>query len=352
MIDLTILLFEDVEKPPHYVDWYLRGLSNCETPATLARVQVLILSQRQTSPGLLRAAASASFPVDIYFAREPMVDGYPVWDVMAETRAVWPLVRGRHVTWNHTEFFWHPGALGRTIAWLAANRPYLALGNLRRFGTKTTAGDCGERTEAAIESKAVSDLITAGDWPALPAALAAAKHRWWTWWTPQQPGSTGAWLEDVFFLDRQFAEAWGLLRHGGEMPFQDVYDLIGEFCTRTFVPYKLNPYVYRLPLADHQQYHLWHAKHWDSFTPPMRDWFFGQPERWRDTSFLRRDLWERLITQRGQMNDHKPVIQLRRGPGGSVTRFACDLSAWLQTGGGQAVLTDWYARWGRKNREV
>lgn len=349
---LSLVYLLDAEKDPALHAHTIGALCAWERPETLADVQLVFLCQHPANRAA--AALAATLPpalaVDVVHARHDLVADYPVWDVCAELRHVWPLLRGEYIICSHAEFTWAPGALGRTLAWLAAERPYLALGNLRRFGQRDDAREWHTHRGTKEHSDQFTAMLSAGDFTAAAELLPTLPNLHWVYWGPEPRDNEQGWKEDVFAVDKDFATAARLFDHGGALPFQDVYDTTHQFIYRAG-KHKADPRVIRAPRSVWTQYHLWHRKQWLSFTAAMRDYFLGHPEQWRDTAFLRRDLWPLLIDVAHQevSTSERPVIALRQGPGGTVTRYAVACSQWLREGGADA-LADFYALHGRERR--
>ncbi len=70
----------------------------------------------------------------------------------------------------------------------------------------------------------------------------------------------------------------------------------------------------------------------------MRDYFIKHPD-FTNTEFANTFLWMLLIELRKKKDkgDYKPVIQLRTGPRGTVTRYGADLRGYLARQGGRRL---------------
>jgi len=298
---------------------------------------VIVITQKGRDPHTHRVAARQPFPVSVVHALHEEVGGYPLWDVCAEARQVWPMVRGQYVTFNHQEFLHCPHRLEYTLDYLELTRPTLALGNLRRFGRFI-----GEHFYQTDRGRPESDAVTerlrrrAGYLAAAEAEMAPTVH--WLYWEPaQQPGEC-PFIEDLFFARRDWLEDFQILGHAEDLIFQDVYDLLGAAWER-LGRHGLQPDCVRLDLDTHKALHLWHPCEFTSFRADVRDWFLSQPERWGRTAFARADLWDRLVGRNGHSGwtrDEHAVWCFRRGRGGTVSRYVQGLDRWLKTPAGQA----------------
>jgi hypothetical protein len=161
---------------------------------------------------------------------------------------------------------------------------------------------------------------------------------WWMFWSREQSPGVVPYIEDVFFADLEWLDAWRFFEFPESLPFQDVYDLIG-LAIRTMTNEHLAPKIFRMQQGVNRILHLWHPKTWGSWTPEIRDWFMAYPERWRGTPFLDRAMWDQLIRCRGAMpQDCNPVNAFRWAPGGTVTRFGEYFKGWLKSGGKDQLL--------------
>ena len=348
---LTILLTDSVELDQSYLDLYFQALRDWNANG-LDDLQVIILSQRKDCLRASLLAAGQRFDVRVLECDHDFAGGYPIWDILSSARKAWPLVEGEYVHFSHPEFIWGPGRLRKTIDWLKANRPYYANGNLRRPGKHADIAAQKTADHCVIEpSENLRKLMASGQMDAASRLFDSMPTCWWMFWIPEQKPGDVPYAEDVFFADKEWLEAWQFTAHGGELPFQDVYDLMGMAFNSMLPKYKLAPQCVRMPQSIHKMIHLWHPKAWDSWTPEVRDYFLGNPERWKGTKFLDAAIWERLIASRGagMPKDGQPVSNLRNAPGGTVTRYGLDLSVWLQSGG-KDQLEDFYRKNGRQRR--
>lgn len=343
---LSILLFADVEKNSSYLRHYFGSLREWNQDG-LDDTQVVLVSQHQDSSELRAICAEQPFPVEFIEAGHEFVAGYPVWDVLDEVRKAWPLLTGRYVTMQHTEFLWMPGRLRKTIEWLKQNRFYLALGNLRR-----TVKEGGEPRGSKEVSDTLTSLLESGQWDRARNVSEYLSTSHWVWWQPERKAGPSPWSEDVFFADREWLNTWKMPYHGGKQPFQDIYDLMGravEWLSR----FKFMPEIERMPQSVNKSIHLWHAREWGAWTPSMSRHFLKDQKSWGLTALGNARVWRDLIMMRTQPTgkvNYKPVIQLRIGPGGTVNRYGNGLKAWLSNGGIPA-MTKFYAQHGQKRRE-
>ena len=327
---LTIVAVVDAEKDPVYTDWFFTALRQWNR-AGLDDTQVLVLCQKPLDPATLLTIAKQPFPVDVAFARHPTVAGYPVWDVCQAMRDCWPMVRGEYVTFAHTEFLWCPRRLRKTVAYLEKHRPIFALGNLRRLGRPDPSR--GGRKFGEKEYGKLKELLQAKDYYLAACLLDAAPTAAWVHWLGENRPGPQDWREDVFFVRRDWLDAMEFWQHGDRQAFQDVYDLVAMAILK-LGNYGVAPPIVRMPMSVNRILHMWHERHWKSWTPAMRAWFLDSEERWEGTSFTRSYLWDKLLLapQNGDV-DGTAINILRWGHGGTVTRFINRLDDWLLAGG-------------------
>lgn len=334
---LTILLIEDAEKDPGFIARFFFGLAALNAEA-VADIQVVAISQRERSPEL--EAALAAYPGDctMLYAEHPRAsNGYPIWDVAAEARQAWPLVRGDYVTFNHTEFVHGPGRLARTICWLRENDPAVALGNLRRLDH----GNTHSTDRRLPPEQGICDIVT--------LLIDQGESQWlaklWGYFptTPWPYGWNGElhagekWQEDMFFARRDWFEALDFWRHGGPLPFQDVYDLMKEGIDR-LSRQRLAPACPRMPREISESFHLNHTRPRSCYCLAVFHWFLDHQPHWHNTTALRMDLWASILNPKASVAERKKAVNnFRRAPGGTVTRFAGAFSDWLEKGGSQKV---------------
>ena len=310
---LTIVLTLDVEKPVEYDRQFFKAMEWSAGEA-LDEVEVVVLSQR---------GRPESFPV--HLSRCPRnSEDYPVWDLFADVRDVWDRIRGEYVTFSHTEYCWGPDRLRRTLEALRCERPVLALGNLRR--THPVTNGYASRGVDSPLSRLLLHWLSANQFSHVA--------EWWDcfngfYWLTQQATGRNTWLEDVFFAKREWFEGLRFFERGGRQPFQDVYDIMGT-AMQLLTRHHVAPQVIRFDREVCELVHLAHDKCWSAYTPAMRDWFFAHREEWAETTFIRDDLWRRVL------NSAFPggvVRDFRRAPGGTVTNWHSEFSGWLQNGG-------------------
>ncbi len=349
---LSVILFDVFELEPSYLDSYFKALSAWNQDG-LGDAQVIVISQRRTTEAAEEAAKRYNVPALFVPAGHEFVADYPIWDVLASIRKVWRDVTGCYVTFNHPEFIWGPGRLRKTIDWLKEERPYFALGNLRRPGSH--AAITGQQTSDhnVKELSEVLRLALQDDEANAAKIFERMETSWWMFWTQQEqePGSV-RYIEDVFFADKEWLDAWQFTEHGGELPFQDVYDLIKAAMTAILPRHGLDVQCVRTSNDVNRMLHLWHPKMWLSWTPEIRDWFLSDRQRWQGTLYLNPFMWRMLINVRAAMpKTYQPVNDLRNGPGGTVTRYRQALDRFMQNGG-RPHLEEFYRKHGRQRREA
>ena len=350
-VPLTIVLFDVFELDESYLDLYFRALRDWNADG-MTDAQVLMISQRENARAAHEVCSRQPFRVDLIHARQEYVAGYPVWDVLSSLRLVWPLVDGQYVTFAHPEFIWGPGRLRKTLDWLRKQRPYYAIGNLRRPGSRDEifAQNTCEHCIRVI-SELLRDALTNGDAAGAAEISEKMPNSWWMFWCDREPNPGRVpYMEDIFFADREWLDAWRFIEHGGELPFQDVYDLMGAAIATVLSKHAVTVPCVRMDLATNKLIHLWHRKLWRSWSPEIRDWFLADPKRWGHTKFMDRSCWEGLIAAAGAMPaTYQPMNAFRHQPGGTVHLFRTALSKWIE-GGGKLAMEKFYAANGRERR--
>lgn len=351
--DLTILLFVDAEKP---LTWDQRwfGAVREMNPTVHSRIQVLVMSQRESSRSIRRQASQQPFSVEVIDCDQPRDStGYPVWDVVSAVRGVWPKVRGKYISFNHIEYIHGPRRLAATCDWLLENRPCVALGNLRRICAHTQNFDWRKRIRDVADplNQTFAALIDDCYWAFLQDHWDLFGSAPWIYWLSEPKSDSVAWLEDVFFADREWLDCMRFFEHGGRLPFQDVYDLMGPAMSK-LDRHGLFPGCPRIPRSVHDACHILHDRMWGSYTPSMRAWFEEHADEFADTTLARSDLWD-LVLRDGGRGDETPgqaIDRFRRAPGGTVNRWLSGFSEWIQNGGAQAVQ-NFYDRRDRREQE-
>jgi hypothetical protein len=332
--DLTILLFVDVEKDRQFDRRFFDTLRHLNASA-MDHIQVVVLCQRDRDPQLEELVSTLPCDREVVYCEHPKNDaGYPVWDVCAGVRQAWPRVRGEYVTFSHTEYANGPDRIRRTCDWLMSRRPVFAMGNLRRvvphrWDWRKRRLDIGDEMSLCLTA-----LVDGHYWDFLREQWSLFTGHPWVSWQPQPgPGSPRPWLEDVFFARRDWLEVTRFFHHGGDLPFQDVYDLVGPGLER-LCRHKVGPVVWRLDRETHEACHIAHTKCWGSYTAAMRRYFERNRKAYRDTTMIRWDLWDAVLKPDGcGAAPGQAVSDFRRAPGGTVTRWCADFSGYLQTGG-------------------
>jgi hypothetical protein len=329
---LTILLTRNSEQSDEYLELYLNSL--CEWSAdALPDVQLLVLSQKLHDKFAWNKCYSTPFPrgfsIDMIPIKYDRVKDYPVWDVLHDWRTAWPFVEGKWVTANHPEYLWLPGRMRQTVNYLKAERAELVLGNLRRPGVIDALGDNKILAGGQEISNNLMDQLRFGQWRNMQRAVENVPTAHWLYWRDEpKPDSSVPWIEDVFFAQKAWLDEWYMLAHGGRLPFQDVYDLMGAAVPLLLQHEMMFP-VRRVPESINKIIHLRHPKSWGSWTESMRDWFLAD-KQWKGTRFHDRGLWDRLIAAAEQgMSSDLPMIDLRYPEGGTVYRYRQALESWI-----------------------
>jgi hypothetical protein len=347
---LTILLIEDVEKDPAFVDRFFFGLTALNADA-LSDIQVVAVSQREHSPELEAARSAYPGRCDVLYAEHPRAEnGYPIWDVAACARLAWPMVEGEYVSFNHTEFLHGPGRLARTVEYLRSQSPTVALGNLRRLDH----GGAHSTDRRLAPEKGICDIVTLLTderesewlgklWGHFPTTC------WPTGWGGEARTSN-RWQEDLFYARRDWLDAMEFWTHGGGLPFQDVYDLMKEAIDR-LGRHGLAPACPRMSREVSDAFHLNHTRPRSCYTLPVFHWFLDHESDWHETTVLRMDLWAVILNPKRTAKEIGHTVKaFRRAPGGTVTRFAGAFSAWLQ-GGGEERVRQYVARQREKEKQ-
>ena len=332
---LTILLFEDTEKPREYLDNYFGALANWNEEG-LRETEIILITQKQRSTNAHSVVDKWGIPATIVKSDNPFVGGHPIWDAMKDMRKAWPQVPGDWITVNHAEFIWCPNRLKKTIEWLKQKRLYLALGNLRRPATDKVPrptwrpGNCDKRI-----SDRLTEYMRVGNWKQAAVVSEELPTLVWPLWRMQEYGfGECKWSEDVFFADRRWMESYRMIEHGGELPFQDIWDLMGAV-VKQMQARNLALYIQRMKMDANRIIHTWHPKYYKSWTPEIRDWFMADSQRWKKTAFLDSLLWKRLFKLNGEKDtsDQYAKYDLRRGKYGTLTRYEDALRNHLLNGG-------------------
>jgi len=337
-IDLTVLLFVDVEKPREWDHRWFDAVRNLNQDAH-DRMQVLVISQRAFNGDLVKMVDDEPYEVLVVEPGHPRdASGYPVWDVVQGLRVAWPHIKGEWISCNHIEYIHGPDRLAKACDWLKREQPEIALGNLRRIVAHT--GDWSKRLRDIHDplNEVFADLIDENQWDFLARHWERFGQIPWIYWCPEPTANDVKWWEDVFFVRREFMETIRFTSHGGSLPFQDVYDLMGPALLKMH-RHKVDPPVVRMPRDVHEACHVLHDRLWGSYTKTMHEWFLKHADQYRDTTLAREDLWKQIL-EPGKCGDERPgqaIDRFRRAPGGTVTRFVVDFSSWLQSGGDQQV---------------
>lgn len=341
---LTLLIIQNAELPLEYLRANLVCLQAWNEDG-LRNTQVIVVSQLQNSDPVWEVCQSAGFPVKLVTPKQDYVNGYPVWNVMASLREVWPLMDGQYVSMQHPEFLWLPGTLRKTLDQLSYQRPYLALGNLRR------SGEPGMKWRGdGAGCQPLMSALNSGELEGARRIAETMPTSHWIYWQQDAPRPGPAkWLEDVFFADREWLQAWRMAHHGEPQYLQDVYDLMGR-ATLYLGKMKLMPPVVRLSLETNKTIHLWHPRKWDNWSAAMRDYFI-RDRRFLGTEFANAGLWKNLIALRTKEGGpfFRHLSQMRIGPKGTVNRYGKALRAWLAKGGLKS-LREFYSQNGFEAR--
>lgn len=338
---LTLLIVQNAELPLHYLRYNLDALERWNYLG-LEDTQIIVLSQLKNSDNLRMLCDSYPFKVEVVETQQEFVGDYPVWDLMSQMRKIWHLVKGEYFTVQHPEFVWLPFRLSNTISWLDKHKPYMALGNLRR---PAIPGIHIKDSEPV--SKTLTDMMDVGNWAKAAAWSEMMPTIYWVYWRTPPPFGKTEWYEDVFFARTDWFEAMKWFSHGGQLPFQDVYDLMGKTCG-ILTKFKIMPQIYRMDLETSQQIHLYHKKQWGCWTHAMRARFL-QDFKWKNTPFANEEIWNSLIKHRdiAKTDDnnvsYQAVVNLRYGLNGTVSRFVVAFKNWLGKGNGYKQLMDFYA---------
>lgn len=339
---LTIIAVWSNELPFEYLERYLTAMYVWNRVGE-NNTQLILILQRPL-PAVCESVSRNGFK--IVQPEYEKVNGYPVWDVMKTVRDIWAEVQGEYVTFNHMEFIWGPDRVQRTIDWLTQTKPVYVVGNLRRPGSMENVADRSLPTDIVKEhSDWLTSTMDAGEWDVAAKIFEMMETTHWMYWDqkPQQPGLVN-YIEDLFIAKKSWLDAWGFTKINFEMPFQDVYDLIG-IAFQSMYKFNAAPQCVRPPQSVNKVIHLWHPREWLTWTVEMRNWFFADRKRWEGTRYVDPKVWNDLIQARmkGWPKDHGPANDLRRGPGGPVTRYGMEVSVMLQRDRA-ARLKQYYAK--------
>jgi len=330
---LDILLIDDSEKDPSWLEHSFESILQWNSPNSLSKISVLVLSQRL--PGARDGIMNMVHPRGSSIGRMSLAvsncprtkSGYPLWDIFEDVRELGKdFLTSRFLTVQHPEFLWGPHRLDRTIRFLENNDPITALGNLRRIGTRDRDGLWDpaetERVLEVISQKGLSSL--AGEWDQVPST-----H--WVWWEESGPlPGPSSWKEDIFFIRNEFLEDLRFWETEDRLFFQDVwdplralFDLIGE--AGWWVP------IERMDRQVHEEWHLFHGKGFCYGCEEIRDWFLERPERFQQTTFMWKAMWDNLIALRGETKEVPvQIYEMRGSPGGTLDRFRSKMEGKLK----------------------
>lgn len=329
---VSLVVFIDAEKDRGLLKTTLQALWDWNREG-LDQTQVVLVKQHAEDKKPIQIAANLRYHVDVVNADHETVDGYPLWDIFGTMNRLRGWLRGEYLMMHHPEFLLYPGRLKKCIDFLAAEKPHVAMGNLRRLGPRSKIG--GKFTDWAFEH--VTDqhsgkLITEIQNGRGQQCIEGIETTTWCYWLDGDPpeGYTG-FSEDVYFVRQDFLDTVRFWHHAQPQLFQDIYDVFWRIC-QIMEEAKMQPKCYRLPMSTHKAAHLWHPKVWDSWTPKVRDWCYANADRLRGTCFTDRALWDELLAVAKDLwYTDAPVIKTRRGPLGSVTRYDEAFRAWLKT---------------------
>jgi hypothetical protein len=325
---LSIVVVDDSEKPLKYLEYYLASMRELNSGG-LSRTQLIVVSQRPDAQGAMKLVSQQPFPIDFVNARHEVVAGYPIWDVCDSLRRVWGLLKGQYLSVEHTEFFWCKNRLKKTVEFLRMKRPWIALGNLRRFG-KNVKNWRAVRSDFGT-STAFEEVLGSKNWEAIAEAGENIPTSHWVWFGREPDYNSVVWEEDQFFVSKRWLEAIHFLDLAKRQAFQDVYDLLGA-AWNELNHRGLAPNCIRLPLEVHKSLHLRHDQLWGSWKPAIKEWFLAHRRDWEGTRYLDPITWECLFEARNIMEMDTAVCGLRQEEEGTVYRFRQDLAKWLDNG--------------------
>lgn len=308
---ITQIVFVDSEKPPEYLERFLNAAQG---------IQVIVVSQEEDSS---RTQDLAELHGALFLdAGHPYVGGACIWDNMESIKRVWGWIDCEYVTFAHPEFLWLPGVIEDTKRWLECHGGLIAMGNLRRIMSEQGSDYRGNMEEMLV---ALDILDSGGDISEIPTKP-------WAYWRDEPRIRELGWVEDVFFARKDFLDAINFPRHGGQQPFQDVYDLMGTIC---FVLNRFNiPVdVTRMHRGIGEMWHLYHDRPRSWVCQEVKQWFDDNRETYWETPLCREDIWERLFCN----PSYTVLTDVRHGPGGTCTRYRAEFSKWLTEGGKDAV---------------
>lgn len=324
------MITHSAELPAEYLRYALLSLSQWNSSEG---VQVIVLSQRKDSEDLREICGKYGDRVELLETKQPFVGKYPIWDVTADIATYVDKIQGRWIAPFHSEFVWGTDRVQRTLAWLRDKRPYLALGNLRRPGLFSTISRSKFPTCSQEISEGIIRDIDAGLFMNAAQRIDTEPSTAWLYWCGEAKPGQSRWIEDIFFADWDWLRLTGMFELNVRMPFQDIYDVMGTV-VNNLSSISLLPPITRMPQDVNRALHLWHAKPWSSWTQEIKDWFFADPEPWKGTQFLNEARWAKLMGERSKNPLHvdHPVLDVRRGPGGTLTLFSVVLGSRLKNG--------------------
>lgn len=329
---LSVVLTVDHEKDTDLLSAFLGSMRHLNAADRLP-VQFIALVQSRNVDDVRRRVKAANLDVQVVASAMAHVNGgQPIWDMHYSLRQVWPEIKGEYVTFQHTEFLWGHNRLRRTIEWLMDCRPIIALGNLCRLGADRSSGHWYRTDDIPEHSVPICDAIRNNDWAGVSERIDTSVPGWWVYWDDCPKVGDTKWKEDIFFVRRDFLDCLHYTEHGGFLPFQDVYDIMGWLINELGV-LKIKVPCIRMAHSIHKAVHLWHAKTWGYLSSHVRDWFLLRRERWHGLVYGDPSWWADAIGKTGD-DLEKQVVISRRSNRGTLMQFNRDLRRWLIHDGG------------------
>ena len=343
---LTLVIIHSCELDSSYLEHCLAALGEWNSEV-MSQVEVIVVPQIW-DVNMVRICEQQLFEVELLCIEHKRADNYyPIWDVLEELRLADRYVHGEYVCIMHSEFLWCKSRMQSTLSWLINNQPILALGNLRRPGDlseKTNNVDhpgCNKEKSDII----IRDMLTASRNIGAAKTIAWDQAAWrcelcpttsWFYWSTATTSGDTNWVEDLFFANVAWLRAWHAFEHGGVLPFQDVWDLMGE-AIKVLDGNGFGIKIQKMPVEVNKVIHLWHPKVWGSWTEEVRDWFLRDMDTWQSTPFSDGSRWNSIIANK---TNWAPVADFRNCAGGTVRRYGIALKQWLSDHGKE--LTQFY----------
>tara|TARA_Y100000310_G_scaffold315428_1_gene365951 strand:- start:3152 stop:5011 length:1860 start_codon:yes stop_codon:yes gene_type:complete len=308
---VSLVVVNDGQKDPKLLGYCFKALSRND----LTNVQVIMLQQAADGAYARKLAAEQPFDIEIFESTGEIVDGIRMWDVMADLKAMQPIMKGPFLLYIHKEFILPPDFFAKCVPWLDDNEPDLAHANLMRVGLRENIirplnSSCKK------ESAKLKRAITKGRMAECLKTLDVLP------WIFKREVPVGQWAEDAFFAKLDWLDRMRFFDHADRLLFNDIFD---------YVTILNNHVTLQVERAPSRIYHLWHQKEYQHFSEKVLEWFESDRLRWRGTYFgepvTMRHLNDYLRGNKAEVPAN-PMIAFRQGKKGTIGRWADGFREW------------------------